>query len=211
MGQLAGVITKLQRLKAALNIRPFYIAALPTWQDHAQRIVIAVLQNSKPAETDADVWRARVEAESQRLSAMLFFSADEVGAIIGLGIRPPGTSEADPKHASVESISIDEITRWVAAGREKSDPDEPGKNLDSRDANKSDLQIAWRVLYAMKLQKPGYEGLLAAIEDFLGSAAQGAAQGVYNDILESWMEQLVPTMFDDFRDWFRRMVANSFG
>ena len=144
MGQFDRVIAKLERLKTALgNVRPFYITHLPRWRERAKRITVAVLMNMRPPTSDAEAWRRRVATESERVSGLLSFSEEEAGAIISLGIKPAGVPENDPRHFSIGGMSVDDVVRWVEAGREKVDPEEPGKNLDERDANKSDLQIAW--------------------------------------------------------------------
>jgi hypothetical protein len=211
VSQLRGFIAKLERLKTAFDLREFYAAHLDRWRERARRITVAILENARPVEADAETWRRRVAAESARLTGTLFVQADEVGVILSLGIRPPGTDSTDPGHYSIEGISVEEVERWVAAGRTKGSPEDPGKNLDERDAGKSDLQIAWRVIWSMKLRKNGWERLLGHIQEFLGAtdeAAEASAQ-LYAALLEAWVAQLGPEIRQDFRDWFRLKVRQT--
>jgi hypothetical protein len=206
MGSLAQTIAKLQALKLALS-RPteFYSNYLPQWQEHAQRITVAILRHSRPPETDPDDWQRRIETEAARLSALLFFDADEIGAILSLGIRPP-VPQSDPRHYTLDNMSVKDIERWVEAGRGKQNPDDPGKNLDERDDGKTDPQIAWRIIYALKLRKEGWERLLGHIEDFLGLEA-GAAPGLYREILQAWLEQIGPQIRADYRAWIHGRIT----
>lgn len=203
----AGAIARLTRIRATLG-RPtvFYASHLPQWREQAQRIAVAILQNARPPETDPATWARHVASESARIGGLLFFDAEEIGAILYLGIRPPGTDEADPKHADVAGIRIDEIERWVEAGRAKANPDDPGKNLDERDAGKTDLQIAWRLLYAIKLRKGNWEGLLGHIQEFLGSVNAEASAGLHREIVQAWLQQLGPVIRSDFRAWVRLVL-----
>jgi hypothetical protein len=210
MGQLAGTIAKLTRLKSALsNVRPFYIRNLPRWRERAERITVAVLINLRPEGTDAEVWQRRVATEASRVAALLSFDAEMAGAIISLGIAPTDVPVNDPRHYTIGSISVDDVVRWVESGREKVDPEAPGKNLDERDAGKSDLQIAWRVLWAIKLQKEGWEKLSGHILDFIGAEEQDTAAGYYGEILQAWVEQLGPEIREEFRWWVSEQVKQA--
>lgn len=201
MSLLGGTIARLLALRQALG-RPteFYALHVEQWREHAARIVVAILQNSRPADANAEDWRRRIDTEAARLSALLFFDFDEIGVILTLGIRPP-VPESDPMHYTLDQVSIQDIERWVEAGRGKTDPDAPGKNLDERDAGKSDLQIAWRILYSLKLRTGHWDRLLWHIQTFIGSDDVGAATGIYTEILQAWMEQLGPQIRRDYRAW----------
>lgn len=214
-GPLAKTIAKLQRLRETLRPDAFYQSHRTRWQERAHRIAVAILRNSRPADADATQWAARVEAEAARISSALFLDEDSVGVIISLGLNPAGVAIDSPQSYNIAGLSVSEIERWVAAGREKENPDDPGKNIDQvQDVDKSgrpktDLQIAWRIIWAIKLQKPGVPGLIAAIQKFLGAENAEAASGLYGEILNAWLEQLIPEIHADFRHWFRHTVATA--
>ncbi len=210
MGQLAATIEKLQRVKSSvLNVRPFYITHLPRWHERARLITAAVLENTRPPDADPIAWGRRVATESARVNSLLDFGQDDAGAIISLGIAPAGVPADDPRNFSSDGLSINDISRWVEAGRSQTDPDVEGKRLDERDAGKSDLQIAWRVMWALKLRKPGWERLLAHVAEFAGQEETSVVTGYYADILQAWSEQLGPEIRAAFRAWVHTQVTQA--
>ena len=99
------------------------------------------------------------------------------------------------------------MEEWVRRGREKDSPDEPGKNLDERDAGKTDLQIAWRIMYALKLQKPGWERLLDVLRQFVGLEAVDAMELLYPELLKAWLEHFTVAAAREWKAYVAQLVA----
>lgn len=206
MNDAALFVMKMKALRQALGgVHLFYAAHVKEWREQARTIAIVIFQNARPADADADEWHRRVATESERITGTLFMQEDEVGAVLALALRPPSALPDDPAHYSLDGITVSEIERFVAAGR----AGEPGgKAIDYIDENRTDLQIAWRIIWAIKTRKGNFPGLIAAIQQFLGGH-EGEATALYGDILKSWLEQLGPRIRGDFREWVGMTVRGA--
>jgi hypothetical protein len=165
----------------------FYRRYLGSWEDLARRIVETTMSAMQPADAEPEKWRATVEAIAQRVAVGFIQDENEVG--ISFTITPRvgfDPTNENPGTFTLGNLSIQDVLHWIEAGHGKSSPDEPGKNLGEVDAGKTDLQIAWRVMYALKLQKPGWDRLLDALRDFVGFEATSAADALYPELLKAW-------------------------
>jgi hypothetical protein len=208
MGQLAGLISRIERFKERVeNPRPFYDRYRSSWLTLAKRVVADTLVALQPPDTDPQRWQVQVAEIADRVSIDFIEEADETGLILALPPRLIPDPEDAPAHFSVGNLSIDDVVRWVEAGRGKSSPDEPGKNLtQEQDAGKSDLQIAWRVMYALKNQKPGWDRLLDVLREYVGLEAESVAEALYPELLKAWLEYFSVRAVDSWRTYVHQLV-----
>jgi hypothetical protein len=208
MAEIGAVIGRLERIRERVS-QPqlFYREVQLDWTQFARRIVEQTLVALQPSTIDPQQWLFKITEISARVAAEFIDVDIESGLTFSIGSRV-GTEE--PENAAsftLGNLSIQDVERWVHAGREKESPDEPGKNLDERDAGKSDLQIAWRVMYALKLRKPGWERLIDVLRDFAGLDAEEAAEAIYPDLLKSWFEHFAVRAPADWREYVRRLIT----
>jgi hypothetical protein len=212
---IGAVIEKLERIRDRVS-QPqlFYRKVQLEWTQLARRVVEQTLVALQPPDIEPVEWLAKVTEISARVVAI--FVNDEgpsrtSSSGLSFSIQPRiGTEEPDTVAGfTLGNLSIQDIERWVRAGREKTSPDEPGKELDERDVGKSDLQIAWRVMYALKLRKPGWERLMAVLRDFVGLQAEEAAEAIYPVLLSSWLEHFAVRAPSDWREYVRELVRGS--
>lgn len=188
MSQVRSLITRLEAFREKVqDARPFYRQMQSSWTDLARRVVEQTLLSLRPGELAAEAWQQKVDALAARVTAD-FLDGEEIGLAFSLAPRPPLEFTDDPRTFTLGDLKISDVEEWVARGREKASPDDPGKNLDGRDAGKSDLQIAWRIMYALKLGKPGWDRLLGHLRDFTGIEAEDAAELLYPELLKAWVE-----------------------
>lgn len=207
--KLKEAVGKLKRLKATLEMPvAFYRESLPGWRALAAEITRQALVMSQPVEADRDLWAAQMQALIEKISARLL-AAPMVGALLCLKSEEwyEDLPTDSPSNYTVEELGIHDIERWVEAGRGKADADEPGKNLDARDANKSDLQIAWRVMFAIVGRKDGYERLLGHIQQFLAVEQKGAIGASFELILQMWVEAFTIRAWQDWQAWVVKQCA----
>lgn len=204
------VAGRLRNLKTALSTpQEFYFSVLPQWTELARTVTANVLAVTKPPDMTDETWARESAATVERVAATLVSEEAVAGIIIALGPRAPGVNVDDPKGYTIGGFGVREIEQFVAAGR-AGDPD--GKDLTrfpAKDADKSDLQIAWRIAYAIKLQKPGFERVLEHIAEFLGHVALDAAEKQYDEILKVWRAVFVPRAIVDFSEWVGSRVART--
>ena len=197
------------KLVAALvsDLRPFYAAYRESWVEAAREVARNVLVVLKPETIEAEEWVVKVEELVETVAAELIGDGAMAGVAIrmGMGAKVAGDI-TDPKFYRLGEMSIDDVERWVAAGRDGSAPEGVGKNLDERDAKKSDLQIAWRVMYAMKLNRPGAQGLARAIERFKAWESGLEIDGLLEEVLKVWMAVFELVAARDLRAWVAELI-----
>ena len=157
----------------AADLGPFYREVLPQWHATARAVAVATMAGMRPEEVASEVWTERT-AELAEAVVAEFIAED---AVAGVAIRletgneeeadPTEINVVDPKYFRIGEVAISDVEEWVAAGRDGTAPEGVGKRLDSRDDRKSNLQIAWRVMHAMRLGKG--DGLARAIGRFGGA------------------------------------------
>jgi len=210
MATIDAVISKLERIRERVSHpEAFYREMQSEWTQVARRIVEQTLVALQPPGVDPAEWLAKLTEISARVVAEFYDDTVESGISFSIAPRV-GTEEPDTVAGfTLGSLSIQDVERWVAAGREKSSSDDPGKELDQRDAGKSDLQIAWRVMYALKLRKPGWERLMDVLRDFVGLEAEEAAEEIYPQLLLGWSEHFIVRAADDWREHIRKLMRGT--
>ena len=198
-------IEKLQGLKANLG-QPllFYVGKQVEWEALATQIAYDTMTALCPPHIDAELWQQAVETATNRIAVSSHLV--EIGIVIALSEVPMDAASPDPKHFSVRGIRIQDVERWVQKTRDGTLEKDVGKRLDKRDENKSALQIAWRIMHALKLQKAGAGGLEEAIRKFLGAEAMSEVEALYPHVLTVWLEFFVPLAYNDFREWVRYQI-----
>lgn len=208
MSDARRVIERLEKLKAEVTRpEPFYQRHQREWQEISRRIIEQTLVALQPADVTAEVWHLKVGEIASRLTSTLLVEPEEVGVVFALAPRLQFDPSDSPGTFTLANLSIADVEEWVRKGRDKSSPDEPGKNLDERDAGKTDLQIAWRIMYALKLQKPGWERLMDVLREFVGLEAVEAIELLYPELLKAWLEQFSVVAARDWRNYVARLVA----
>lgn len=202
MSAVRGLIEKMKALRADVTSpHVFYEAHREPWLALARRTVREVLANLRPAETDAEAWARQIEFTAEAVAAHLL-ALEDAGVVITLSTVSLDAPDLAPRLG----FSPEEVKRWVAEGRGENETG-LGKRLDERDAGKSDLQIAWRILYALKLNKSGAEGLRAALNKFLGRETGADVGALYPEILRAWVEVFTVQAGEDWRKWVTGRVA----
>lgn len=210
MATLDQVIAKLERIRSGITQpQVFYRSVQREWTQVARRSVEATLAAMQPANVDPNEWLLKITEISARVVAE--FYNDETESGIAFAIYPrPGTEEPTEAHSfTLGNLSIQDIVKWVEAGENKSSPEEPGKNWGPIDVGKTPLQIAWRIMYALKLRKHNWERLLVHLRDFVGLEAEEAAQDVYAELLKTWMEFFSVRAPAEWREYIHGLVRNS--
>ena len=206
MSAVRGLIAKLQGLREELiTPRLFYAAHLDSWRELARTTVREVLLNLRPAATpdgaavDPEAWARNVELAAEHVSTTLL--TIDAGMIIRLATESTDGPVADV--AQRFGFSLEEIQKWVADGREGV---ANAKRIDDRDANKSDKQIAWRIIYTLKFNKKGAEGLRAAVGRYFGQTASNEVAALYPEVLAAWVEVFTVQAAADFQQWVSSRV-----
>lgn len=210
MSTLDAVIGRLERIRAGVS-RPelFYREVQRDWTQLARRSVEATLAAMQPPDVDSTQWLAKITEISQRIVTEFYNDETESGLSFTIGPRT-GTEEPATTHGfTLDNIAIQDVVKWVEAGFEKDSPDEPGKNLDERDANKTPLQIAWRIMYALKLRKPGWDRLMNVLREFVGVEAEEAADAIYPELLKTWFEFFSVRAPAAWREYIHGLIHNA--
>ncbi len=201
MGQLSGAIGRLKELREDLSSPTvFYAEHYEGWHALAVATVRQALANLRPLEVEQELWARQIDLAAARVAVDLL-GEDEAGAIISLGAN----SAKDPSFtmAAGGTLTLDQVERWVAAGRSGEDG---GKRIDERDAALNDEKIARNVLYAMKLGKPGADGLRAAIAEYIGGEIADEAARLYPEILKVWTGVFSVRCAADWKAWVKERV-----
>lgn len=198
------VIGRLQAIKAVLeNPLEFYALHLADYRQLASTVAFQVLTNLRPPDADPALW----EQQANQLAALVAAHLDTEVLGLTISLAEAKSGPLDPRSFSINGLAISDIERFVQAGRVKEDRDEPGKNLDERDDGKTDLQIAWRIMYALRLQKAGAPGLEAAIMRFLSAEGRTEAEKLLPEVLKAWVDVFTVRAGADFRKWVDAGVA----
>lgn len=204
MSALKAAIGRLKGLQQVLaNPVDFYAERQAEYRELARTTALMTLTNLRPDGADPGLWAQQAAAFSNRVGAGLA----GVGIVLTLEEQPIVAAVDAPARFALNGLSIAQIERFVAAGRVKESADAPGKNLDERDESKSDLQIAWRIMYALRLSKPGSAGLQAAILRFGAAEQRGSMESLLPQVLKAWETVLRPKAKADFQAWVHRNVA----
>lgn len=210
MSTLDAVIGRLERIRTGVS-RPelFYRDVQRDWTQLARRSVEATLVAMQPPDVDSTQWLAKITEISQRVVTEFYDDETESGISFTIGARV-GTEEPVSTHGfTLDNISIQDVVKWVEAGFEKDSPDQPGKNLDERDANKTPLQIAWRIMYALKLRKPRWDRLMNVLREFVGVEAEEAADAIYPELLKTWLEFFSVRAPAAWREYIHGLLGNA--
>lgn len=208
--KLGEAIGKLRKLKASLeNVWTFYRANIDTYEAMAKSIAHGVLIALPPPDVEPDEWQRSVAAFVDRVDAIFVHSQAASGLILRMTrIRAAGAEkEGDlPPIPGMKNMDVKDITRWVAAGRNKTSvgPD-GGKNLDERDFGKSDNQIAFNILYAVRQGRDN--GIMVHVERFVGAEHSGDAEDRSPQILAAWIAAIVPRVRTDLEAWMKVQMA----
>lgn len=206
MSEVRQLITRLEKLRDTLTDQNnFYREVRGPWTELARRVVEQTLVAVQPSNVDAELWQLKITQISARVTAD-FIRDEEIGLVFAVAPRYEAGIPEDPTTFTLGNLAIQDVEQWVAAGREKESLDEPGKNLTEIDAGKTDLQIAWRVMYALKLQKPGAQRLLQVLREFVGLEAEEAVDLLYPELLKAWLEHFAVRAPEDYRGYVHRLV-----
>lgn len=187
----------------------FYAENYLAYRDLARAVALQVLTNLRPGDADPAIWAGQAQVLANQVVAYLV-TEEEVGIMIALDQEAASGQPAaatDSRNYQLSGLTVAQVERFVAAGRQKESADEPGKNLDERDDGKTDLQIAWRIMYALRLQKPGAVGLEAAVQRFLAAEKRGDAQGLLPEVLKAWLAVFAPRVLGDWRRFVHRVIG----
>jgi len=198
-------IVKLRGIQQRLSMpERFFAEHLEDWRELARQVTHDTLTALRPPESDPDQWAAGVVTAVARVVTYLL--TPEAGMIIALGAPAPDAEPDDPRFFELGGIPVADIERWVRESRAGILPEELAKRLDERDEGKSDLQIAWRILYALKLQKPGSEGLEKAIRRFMGFDSVKSMEAIFPELLRAWLDHFIPRASADWLVWVRKQI-----
>lgn len=196
-------ITRLSRLKVTLqNAWQFYRANIDTYEEMAKSIARNVLIALPPPGVEQADWERSVETVMTRIGAFLVATTRMNGFILRLATETMG--KGDNTWFNVpgsKSVTVADIVRWVEAGRQ-GDPD--GKRLDDRDFGKSNDQIAFNILYAVR--KGMGHGVINYVEQFMGRTSEEATHDRSPQIAAAWIDAIVPRVRADLEEWVRQQV-----
>lgn len=207
--KLGDAIGKLRKLKESLeNVWTFYRANIDTYEAMAKSIAHGVLIALPPPDVEPDEWAKSVATVVERIGAFLVNSSAASGFILRLASTSASADggSAFPPVPGMKNMGVQDIVRWVEAGRNKTskDPD-GGKNFDERDFGKSDSQIAFNIMYAIRQGRDN--GIMAHIAQFIGAAHTGDAHDRSPQILAAWIDAIVPRVRADLEAWMRGLMA----
>lgn len=208
--KLAEAIGKLRRLKESLeNAWTFYRANIDTYEAMAKSIAHGVLIAMPPEEVEPSEWQKSVATVVERIGAFLVNSKEASGFILRLASTDASAGSDNDIAAPIpgmKNMGVQDIVRWVEAGRNKTSKDaEGGKNFDERDFGKSDNQIAFNILYAIRQGRDN--GIMTHISQFIGAAHTGEAHDRSPQILAAWIDAIVPRVRADLEAWMRVQMA----
>ena len=197
MSALRGLIAKLAGLRDQVTTpRVFYAAHREAWLELARRTVRDTLINLRSDPMDAVSWARQVELAAGHVSVHLL-ELEDAGLIIRLNSET-AEGEATADVAQRFGFTLEEIRQWVEDGRAG---EKGAKRIDERDLLKSDLQIAWRIIYTLKFNRPGANGLREALHQYFGTAAGTAAAALYPEVLKAWAAVFTVQAAEDWRQW----------
>ena len=67
-------------------------------------------------------------------------------------------------------------------------------------------RIAWRIIYTLKFNKKGAEGLRAAVGRYFGQTASNEVAALYPEVLAAWVEVFTVQAAADFQQWVSSRV-----
>lgn len=203
-------IGRLKNLKATLiEPKSFYLFHRAGWEPVAASVAVDTLSALQPPDADPERWQAACESAGRRVTASLL-DGEELGVIVALGETPPGIQPGDPAYFRFEGISIRDVESWVEVSRSGELPEEVRKNLKAMDDFKTSKQVAWRLMYAIKLNKNGVGPRLAEhIRGFMGWELRADLENLYPMVLATWLDYFVPVVFDQWRQWVRQQIASA--
>lgn len=196
-------ITKLSRLKVTLqNAWQFYRANIDTYEEMAKAIARNVLIALPPPGVEPAEWDRSVDTVMTRIGAFLVATTRMNGFILRLATETMGSGQNTWFNVpGTTAVTVADIVRWVEAGRH-GDPD--GKRLDDRDFGKSNEQIAFNILLAVR-RGMGH-GVIGYVEQFMGKTHSEAAHDRSGQIAAAWIDAIVPRVRADLEEWVRQQV-----
>jgi hypothetical protein len=204
-------ITRLSRLKVTLqNAWTFYFENLSTYETMAKSIAHSVLIALPPPGVEPQEWQRSVDTVMTRINAFLVATSRMNGFILRLATDTMGTGDnTGTPIPGTTYVSVADIVRWVEAGRPFLAPAGPqegeGKRLDHRDFGKSNEQVAFNILYAVR--KGTGDAVMAHVNQFMGKTNATEAHDRSPEIMRAWIDALVPRVRADLEAWVRAKVA----
>lgn len=197
-------ILRLSRLKLNLqNAWQFYRANADTYETLAKQIAHGVLIATPPPDVTAEQWARTTDTLVERIGAFLVANSKVNGLVLRLATETIGTGQNTGEFVpGASNVTVADIVRWVDAGRE-GDPD--GKRLDDRDYGKSNQQIAFNILYAVRQGRGN--GVIDYVQKFAGVSQQNEAHDRSPQILTAWLDIIVPRVRADLEAWVRTQIA----
>lgn len=208
----------INRLKGiARRVSPvaeFYAERRQAWHELAVTCAQNTLLALAPPEVAPDEWARSVENAVSRISATLItavtqdggqmlMSQGQTGGInlaLSKGSEVPAAQQAGP-------VSMEDLLRFIRAGRE-GHPD--GKRIEYlMDGSKSDLQVAWRMIWSMRSGKGGASRIADHVAKFTGSQHASAIEQLYPQVLIAWVAVFLPRARRELKAWVRRRVRQS--
>lgn len=202
---------RLQGLEKNLS-KPeaFYEEHKEEWLSLAREFADEYLMNARPANIESDQWDNTIRDALARVTATLINKTYLTGLIICLSdIAGAEENGEDPFSLILrnDNLTKAQIERWVAAGRNKASPDDPGKNIDPiTDEGLDDSQIAFNVMKAIGGMRPNWERVVLHIKEFLMAEGEDALQSLAEGLLQGWIAVFLLHAGRDWREWVHRQV-----
>lgn len=208
-------------------VAEFYAERRSAWHEMAVMTAQSVLAALQPPDAEPEAWAASVRSALARISTMLMTDVSDAGGQLlfaqgrpgGLAIRMKrGKVEADPARQQT-GMTMEDLLRWIKAGRDGAEysplgdgaffvsPAGNGKSIEFlMDGKKSDLQVAWRILWAIRLAKGGASRIPGHVRGFAGAKHADSIEGLYPQILKAWVAVFRPRARRELRAWVRRRM-----
>lgn len=212
--KLRQAIHRLRTLQERLR-RPhdFFAAHERVWLESARTLTRATIVSLRPPEEFPEAWALKAETFASKITTHLH-ALPTAGITIHLGDTPPGAGD-DPDHHQHAGVNVSDLLRFVEEGI-RGNP--LGKRLDDRDeaalarspTGRGQAAIAWRMMYAIKRRAAGTEGLVRALNRFLGASehSPGTNETLAEALLKAWISTLVPLVEMDWEAWLSRRARS---
>lgn len=204
----ADAVRKLREFRERVkHPTDFYAMRQSHWTDTARKLAQQAVLLLRPHDEMAETWALKAQTLASRVSSRLH-ELPAAGFTLTFSETPAGTA-GDPRHYQLDGVKVSDLMRFVEEGRQGNPL---GKKLDERDLTpdkngntRTNAQIAWRMMYAIRNQSHGVDRLVAAVNKMLGGTIndEGASQ-IAGSILDHWREALVPMVQADWTEWFAR-------
>lgn len=209
--KIGEAIKKMERLKFEIqHPLEFYRENEDRFRGLAEREARRALLAIRPPGIPPEVWDVLAQSLAEKVTSFLLQEGNITGIRLALDIPDGKGLRKEAGLPGDGAPSLQDIEDWVEAGRSKTGPEEPGKNLTEFDEGKTDKQIAWRVLFAIRLQKSGWRGLVEAVEEFKSAERIPASMDLATVILQAWVAFFSTHLPVMWKQWVNLKVTETF-